>query len=119
MKKFILLATVLLGAVSVSQAGVHFSFGLGIPLGPPAVVYQAPPVYAAAAPVYAAPAPVYAAPAPVYTPAPPVVYASPPVVYSAPSLYLGFGHGWCGAPYRGYYSWGYRGGWGYHQGWHR
>jgi len=124
MKRIFLLTAVLLGAVSVSQAGVHLGFGFNIPLGPPAIAYQAPPVCAAPAPVY------YSAPAPVYYSSPPVVCA-PPVAYAAPSIYLGFGRGWCGAPYRGGYygGWGYRGswgqgGWGYHGGgghggWHR
>jgi hypothetical protein len=114
MKKTFLIAAVLVGAASVSQAGVRLGFGFSIPLGPPPVVYQAPPVYTVPAPVYTSPAPVYQAPPVVYA-APSVVYA-PPVAYApASSVYLGFGHGWYGPRY---YHGGYRGGWGYHHGWH-
>lgn len=88
MKKLLLVAAVLVGAVSASQAGVHFSIGIGIPLPPPVVI--APP-----APVYY-PAPVYA-PAPVYVPAPPVVCAPPVIVqqprYYGPRYYPGPGYG--------------------------
>ena len=69
MKKILLLSAVLLGAVTASQAGVHFSFE--IPLPPPPVVV-APP-----APVYVEPPDYYAEPPPVYAPAPPIVVAPP------------------------------------------
>ncbi len=90
MKKLILLAAVMFGAVTASQAGVHLSLGFGIPLGPPAVAYPAPP------PVVYAPAPVYQAAPPVvyYAPPPRVVYAPPPVVYARPTVVFGFGTGW-------------------------
>src|SRR5260221_2844268 len=105
MKK-ILLAAVLLGAASASQAGVRFGFGFGLPLPIPV------PTVTIRAPVVCQP-PVYVAPAPVYC-APPVVYSgpvcTPPVVYApAPSVYLGFGNRWCGPAYRG----GWHGGLGY------
>jgi len=109
MKKLFLLTAVLLSAATVSRAGVSFSLGLGIPLGPagygPPVAYQAPPAYCAPAPVYAAPGPAYY---------PPVV-VSPPRLVCAPNLYLGFGPRWYGRSggYHGpYYGHGYRG-------WHR
>ncbi len=136
MKKTILLATVLLGAVTVSQAGIRVGLGFTVPLTPspppvvvsqPPVVYQAPAAVCQAPPLYQAPAPVYQAPPPavVYTPPPAVVYAPPPpVVYAppVPSIYLGFGSFWGGhyghyghyAPYRGHW-----GGWGHGRGWHR
>ncbi|HWV98644.1 MAG TPA: hypothetical protein VNZ64_03015 [Candidatus Acidoferrum sp.] len=111
MKKLILLSAVLLGAVSASQAGIRFSFGIGIPFGPPVV--------ACPAPVYVTP-PVYQYPPQVVYQAPaPVVYAPPPVVFApAPSVYVGFGPGW----YRPNYGWGHYRGWEHargHGGWHR
>src|SRR5262249_7412253 len=105
MKKLILLTTVLIGAATASQAQVALNFGFGIPLGNPAPVYQAPPVYAALAPVCNAPAPVYTAP--------PVTYAP------APTVYFGFGTGW--PYYRHYYPYYHRyygwHGYGYSHGW--
>ncbi len=129
MKKTILIATVLLGAVYASQAGVHVGLGFSIPLASPPVVVSPPPVvYQAPAPVYTAPAPVYTAPAPVCQASPPVVYAPPPIVYApppppvvyappAPSIYLGFGTVWGGhySHYGHYRGWGGSG----HHGWHR
>lgn len=117
MKKLILSATILLGAVLASQAGVHVSVGIGLPLPGIVVSAPAPVVCAAPAPVVYAPAPapvVYAAPAPVvYRPAvvyaapPPVVYAPAPAVVVAPSLYVGWG--WHGGRY--YCGPGYGHGW--------
>lgn len=55
MKKILLLSAILLGAVSASNAGVRFSFGLPLPplpsirIGPPAVVVDPTP----AVPYYA------------------------------------------------------------------
>jgi hypothetical protein len=69
MKKILLLSAVLLGAVTASQAGVHFSIGIPWPT-PPIVV-------APAAPAYVAPPNVYVEPPPVYAPAPPLVVAPP------------------------------------------
>ena len=86
MKKILLLSAVLLGVVTVSQAGVRFS--IGIPLPPPVVV--TPP-----APAYVQPPEVYVDPPPVYAPAPPVVVA-PPV------LEFGYGRPYY-HPYRPYY----------------
>jgi hypothetical protein len=140
MKKLLLLSTVLLGAVSASQAGVHFNIGLGLPLPPlpgvvighrcpaPVVVAPAPaPVYVEPAPIYAPP-PVCSAPAPEVYSAPPVVYSAPPVVYAPPvvvepSVSFGFrfgGYRHYGG-YGGYHHYGYggsysHGGWG-HRGW--
>ncbi len=122
MKKLILLAVVLVGAATASQAGVRFGFGLGIPLGPPAPVVVSPPVvYTAPAPVYTTPAPVISQ-GPVYTAPPAVVYQAPaPVVVSpppvvcapSPSVVIGFGgYGWY--PRHGYYHGYWRG-----HGWHR
>jgi len=71
MKKILLLSAVLLGAVTASQAGVHFSFGIPLPT-PPVVI--APPARA-----YVQPPNVYVEPPPVYAPAPPVV-VGPPVL---------------------------------------
>ncbi len=106
MKKLVLLAAIMLGAVTASQAGVRLSLGFGLPLVAPAPVVVSPPAVA-----YSAPAPVYQYPCP-----PPVVYSPPyvcaPRVYS-PSFYFGFGPGW-------HHGWGRYGcGWGYHHGWHR
>jgi hypothetical protein len=101
MKKILLIAAIAAGSVTASQAGVHLSIGLGIPVGPPVV-------YAPPAPVYAPPPPVCAPPPVVYAPPPPVVY-TPPVVYSPPpAVYFGFG---CGPRY-----WHHGGGWGYSHG---
>jgi hypothetical protein len=68
MKKILLLSAVLLGAVTASQAGVHFSIGIPLPT---------PPVVVVPAPAYVAPPNVYVEPPPVYAPAPPVVVAPP------------------------------------------
>jgi hypothetical protein len=90
MKKILLLSAVLLGAVTASQAGVHFSIGIPFP-APPVVV--APP-----APAYVEPPSVYVEPPPVYAPAPPVVVA-PPV------LQFGFSRPYYRPyPYRPYYN---------------
>src|SRR3569833_959054 len=67
MKKILLLSAVLLGAVTASQAGVRFSFGIPMPTPP---VFVAPPAYVQ-------PPEVYAEPPPVYAPAPPVIVAPP------------------------------------------
>ena len=117
MKKIILLTAVLLGAASASQAGVRFSFGIGIPLVPPIIC--PPRVCAVPAPVYVAP-PVYQCPPQVvYQAPPPVVYVPPPVVCApSPSFYVGVGPGW----YRPNYGWGHARGWDHnrgHHGWHR
>jgi hypothetical protein len=92
MKKILLLSAVLLGAVTASQAGVRFSFG--IPLPAPPVVVAPPQVYVQP------PQETYVEPPPVYAPAPPIVVA-PPVFdfrFSAPrpSYYHSY-------PYRPYY----------------
>lgn len=83
-----------MGAVSV-QAGVHFSFGIGIPA--PVVVAPAPVYVVPAPPVYfAPPRPVYVAPPPpvYYAPPRPVYVAPPPLVVRPPVVHfgLGFGH---------------------------
>jgi len=111
MKKLILATAVLLGAATASQAGIRFSFSIGLP--------AVAPMVACPAPVYTAPAPVYVTPAPVCQAPPALVYAPPPVVYApAPSIYVGVGSGWCGPDYR----WGHYRGWDHghgHGGWHR
>jgi len=88
MKKILLLSAVLLGAVTASQAGVHFSFGIPLPT-PPVVI--APP-----APAYVEPPDVYVEPPPVYAPAPPIV-VDPPV------FQFGFHDRDYYRPYRPYY----------------
>ena len=75
MKKILLLSAILLGAVSASNAGVRFSFGLPLPplpsirIGPPAVVVD---------------------------PTPAVPYYAPecdaPVVVAPPAVEFGFGY---------------------------
>ncbi len=119
MKRLILLAVVLLGAATASQAGVRFSLGLGLPFCPPApVVVSPPPVVYAPAPVYTAPAPVYTAPAPVISQGPVVYQAPAPVVVSppvvcapGPRVVIGFG-----GPFwhHRYYGHGYWRGYGRH-----
>lgn len=103
MKKILLLSAVLLGAVTASQAGVHFGFD--IPLPAPPVVVAPPPVYVQPpAPAYVDPPPYYGYG---YAPAPPVVVAPPPVLdfdfgyrrpYYRPRYYdyprPGWRHGW-------------------------
>jgi hypothetical protein len=92
MKKILLLSAVLLGAVTVSQAGVHF--GINIPLPAPPSIVVAPP-----APVYVEPpAEAYVEPPPVYAPAPVIV--APPV--------LDFDYGYR-RPYYRCYPYPYRG----------
>src|SRR5262249_15469577 len=90
MKKLTLLAVVLLGAVTASQAGVHLNFGFGIPLPPlpplPGFVFSTPAPVCVTPP--AAPVTYPCAPAPVDV-APPVVCA-PYRVYG----YRWYGHGW-------------------------
>lgn len=106
MKKLLLLSAVLLGAVSVSQAGVRFNFGLGLPLPPPPIIAPAPPAYVAPAPAYGYTGPYYDYSAPCYDYS--VPYVAPPV--------FGFGFGNYGHPYWGGGHWGgYRGG-GFHGG---
>jgi hypothetical protein len=51
MKKLFLVGAILMGAITASQAGVHLSFGFGIPL-PGVAVSQPAPVYAAPPPAY-------------------------------------------------------------------
>ena len=102
MKKVVLFATIMLGAVAASQAGVHVGFGFSVPLVAPAPVMVSPPAVA------------YAPPAPVYQYPPRVVYRAPvvcaPRVYApAPSFYFGFGSGWR-------HGWGHYG-WGHHYRW--
>jgi len=101
MKKILLLSAVLLGAVTASQAGVHFSIGIPLPVPPPIVV-------APAAPAYVAPPSVYVDPPPVYAPAPPVVVAPPVIQF-----------GFSGGPYyRPYHPYGYRPYYGHDHDWH-
>ncbi len=92
MKRILLISAVLLGAVTASQAGIHLSIGIGVPL--PGVVVTQP------APVVVAP-PVVCAP-------PPAVVVAPPVVVAPAPVYYGWRPGW----------YGHRG-WEHHGGWHR
>lgn len=102
MKKLILLTAVLLGATTVSHAGVRLGIGIGLPLPTIGVVVRRPvPVYVAPRPVYyVAPTPVYLAPpAPVYL-APPTYYAAPaPVYVTQPTIVVAAAPG-CYGPYR-------------------
>lgn len=66
MKKLFLIATILAGAVGVSQAGVNFSIGIGLPVPPPVIISR--------------PAPVYVAPCPPAVVVGPRYYYPPPVV---------------------------------------
>ena len=86
MKKLLLLSAVLLGAATVSHAGVRVGIGIGLPVPTFGVVVRQPaPVYVAPRPVYyVAPTPVYVAP-PVYCAAPAPVYVAPPAVVVAPA----------------------------------
>jgi hypothetical protein len=84
MKKLLLLSTVLLGAVSASQAGVRFNFGINVPIpAPPGMIISSPARVYEPAPVVIVP-PVCEQPAQVITPAPvcetPVVISPPQVV---------------------------------------
>src|ERR1051326_5860175 len=111
MKKILLLSAVLLGAVSVSQAGIQLHLGLPLPPLPPLphVVIGTPHVTVEApAPVYAPPV----CPAPAYSYAPD--YCPPAVVVEPPVVSFGFGY-----PYYGHYGHYYRGGGYYHGGYYR
>ncbi len=72
-----LVAAAAMALPSAADARGFVSFGVGVPLGPPA--YYPPPVYYAPPPVYYAPPPAY------YYP-PPVAYAAPPAPPLAPSV---------------------------------
>ena len=98
MKKLLLVAAILVGAVSASHAGVNFSIGIGIPLPPPPVIISH------RAPEYCPP--------PVYCPPPRVVYAPacPPPVVVAPRYYhyeprrYHYEEHWRGNGHRGHYE---------------
>ena len=105
MKKLFISAAILLGAVTVSRAGVRFDVGIGIPL--PGVVVGRPLAVCAPAPVYYhAPTVYYQSPPAVYCP-PQVYCPAPAVVVAPPAVYLGFGPFWHGREH-----WG--AGWGWH-----
>jgi hypothetical protein len=70
MKKLLLVATVLVGGVAISQAGININIGFGLPHHRPAIVIRQPATYC--------PPPVYVAP-PVCPPR--VVVPCPPVYY--------------------------------------
>jgi hypothetical protein len=110
MKKILLLSAVLLGAVSVSQAGgVHLSIGLPLPPLPPLPgIHITAPAPVVSAPVYAPPvcAPDYSYS---YGPA----YYPPAVVVRPPVVSFGFGYPYYGG---GSYGGGYYRGGGYHGG---
>jgi hypothetical protein len=100
MKKLLLVATVLLGTVAVSRAGIDIHVSLPFPplphvvFAPPApvVVAHAPPVVYAPAPV-CAPAPIVYAPAPICVAPRPVIVRQP--VYGYPHRHGRHGHrGW-------------------------
>jgi hypothetical protein len=115
MKKILLFSVLLVGAASVSQAGVRFGVELGLPLPVPplpgVVISRPAPVYAPAAPVCATPAPVVYQPSicpvpqvPVYQPpvcsTPQVIIQPAPVVLPAPRAYVGFDSDDCDRPSR-------------------
>lgn len=110
MKKLFVSAAILLGAVTILQAGVRFELGVGIPLpgvvvSRPAAVYSAPPVYYAAPPAYYSVRSVYCSAPAVYCP--PRVYCPAPVVTVAPpTVYVG-----CGPFWNGWHHWGVGWGW--------
>src|SRR5947208_5897628 len=85
MKKILLLSAVLLGAASVSQAGIHLHLGLPLPPLPPLprISITAP------APVYAPPV---CPPAYSYSYAPDYDYCPPSVVVRPPVVSFGFGY---------------------------
>jgi hypothetical protein len=74
MEKLLILSTVLLGAVSASQAGINLSIGIGLPIPPP------PPF------IISRPSPVCVTPAPppICEPASPVVFAPPLIRVTGP-----------------------------------
>src|SRR5438067_13812318 len=81
MKKLLLLSAVLLGAASVSQAGVRFNFAINLPIPAlPGMIISSPAPVCEPAPIVTAPV---CEPAPVVT-APvcetPVVISPPPLV---------------------------------------
>jgi len=95
MKKLLLVATVLVGGMAMSQGGINLRIGIGLPLPPlpllprPGIVIREPAVIC--------PAPVYVAPP--FCP-PPVVVPGPPIVYR-PSYWHGGPRHW-----RGHGEWG-------------
>lgn len=94
MKKLLLVATVLVGGMAISQAGINVSIGIGLPfphLPRPAIVIRQPAPYC--------PPPVYIAPP--HCP-PRVVVTCPPVYYYQP-VYERHDHR------RGYERWDRRG----------
>src|SRR5262249_28941082 len=105
MKKILLLSAILLGAVSVSQAGLHLHLGLPLPPLPPLPGVS-----------IGIPAPVYGS-AYSYGPdyCPPAVVVRPPIVRFGYPYYGHYNHG---PYYRGGYYHGYRGGYrgSYHHG---
>ena len=112
MKKILLLSAVLLGALTVSQAGgVHLSIGLPLPPLPPL------PGIHITAPAPVVPAPVYAPPVcpPAYSYGP-SYYCPPTVAVAPPVVSFGFGYPYYGGYYGGGY---YRGGYGGYGGYYR
>ena len=96
MKRILLLCAVLLGAVSVAQAGIRFGIGIGVPLPGP-VYIQPPPIVVPQTPNY---------------PPPSVAPVVPPVVVAPYPGYYGWNPGWY--PYGG---WRHYRGWEPHYGW--
>ena len=90
MKKLLLVATVLVGGMAFSHAGLNINIGLGIPLPRPAVVIRQP--------VAVCPPPVVIVP-----PAcpPRVIRPCPPVRYEPCRIYHKHGHGYDRRDYRG------------------
>lgn len=106
MKKILLLSAIFLGAVSVSQAGIHLHLGLPLPPLPPlpGVTITAP------APVYAPPVcpPAYSYYGPSYSYYGPDYYG-PSVIVRPPVVRFGFGYPYYGHYYHPYYHGGFRG----------
>jgi len=102
MKKSLLLAVLVIGAASASQAGVRFGVGFGLPLPLPVpriTITQPAPV------CEPTPPPVYTAPETCYTPGATVYQTPLPVIVEQPRAYIGFNsfdHGHYDRHYRGH-----------------
>ena len=98
-----MLVALLLATPGLAHAGVHLSFGFGLPFPFFGVVAPAPPLVV--------PAPVYVPPPAYYYPYPPVVTYGPPAYYGVrgyyPAVFVGGGRHHRGR-HVGWYRHGYR-----------